>query len=271
MCLLMWKPASVTLTKRDVADYYNHNKDGFGIMWMNPATGNVAWYKMVGSQRATWRAYQRYAAGRDCALHFRMATAGEISVAMAHPFKVTESVMLMHNGILACQSTATRSDTAEFSGIMRRELERHPERLSDASYLEALDDVIGPGNRLLFMRAGSPEPVIVGREKGLDHQGAWYSNTYAWANSYYDPSDWRGGWWRESDLKPEPAPVVTLDARAPCTERERVAVQEMESWLDRYHYADRGETVDYFVDWYGRTDSERVRLRIVLEGAAYGA
>lgn len=270
MCLLMWKPAHVVLTRRDIADYYQHNSDGFGVMWQNPDTGRIAWYKMVGSQKATWRAYQTYAAGRDCALHFRMATSGLINVEMAHPFKVTDSIMMMHNGVLACRSTASRSDTAEFASIMRRELERHPERLDDESYINALDDVIGPGNRLMFMRDGNPEPVIVGKDKGLEHNGSWYSNTYAWTNEY--EWSWRRAWdWdSEPELITGAEPVIDLSDPEPKTEREKRAAAEVRDWLSQYRYADVEETVEYFTDWHARTDAERVRMRAVLTAVANG-
>lgn len=282
MCLLMWKPATVALTKSDVADYYAHNPDGFGVMWQNPDTGGIGWYKMVGSKKATWKAYQQYGAGRDCALHWRMATSGAVNVAMAHPFKVVDGVMLMHNGVLACKSSAGRSDTAEFASIMRRELARHPERLDDESYINALDEVIGPGNRLLFMRAGRGEPVIVGREKGIEHNGAWYSNEYAWTNDYFTPGcswAWKDENWESATgnyvyrAPPSPGPVIDLADTAPRTPTEKAAVAACRAWFENHRYAGAEETIEYFLDWYGGTgtDAERARLHAVLAEVAYGA
>ena len=134
--------------------------------------------------------------------------------------------------------------------------------------MAALDSVIGSGNRLLFMRDGRPEPVIVGRDKGIEHNGAWYSNLYAWTNTYYDPMAWRPGW-QDWDSDPySSAPVIQLDDAEPRTAREKNAVDALDRWLSNYRYADVDEVVEYFVDWYGRTDSERSRLRRILNESA---
>lgn len=276
MCLMMWKPAHAVLTKRDVYDYVKHNPDGFGVAWIGE-NGRVNTFKMVGGKKAVWRAYQAHAAGRDCALHFRMATSGLINLDMTHPFKVTDDTVMMHNGVLACKSTATRSDTAHFAEIMARELEKKPERLDDEQYIKALDDVIGAGNRLLFMRDGQPEPTIVGKAKGVEHNGCWYSNCYAWTNDYYDPNDWYGyRSWANWDNDKEPiidfkfgtTTRTAEDSFEPVTGREKNAVRDVKDWLETYQYADPEQVVDYFVNFYARDEVERIRLRQVCEYAA---
>jgi glutamate synthase domain-containing protein 1 len=276
MCLMIWKPAHAVLTKRDVYDYVKHNPDGFGVAWFED--GRVKTYKMVGyGKKAIWRAYQEYAAGRDCALHWRMATAGAINLDMTHPFKVNEKTILMHNGMLSCASTPERSDTAHFCDIMARELEKHPERLDDPAYIKALDDVIGSGNRLLFMRDGDSEPIIVGKQKGVEHNGCWYSNCYAWSNDYYDAHDWGGyGKWSWSDKydtdNEHPLDVkygTTTTAEQtflPRTYKEEKVLEEAERWFRDYQYANPQDVIDYFVDWYGDKDAAKEhRLRQVLE------
>lgn len=289
MCLLMWKPAEVTLTRRDVFDYVENNPDGFGILWRDD-TNTIRSYKMMGSKKQVWKAYQRYAAGKACALHWRWNTAGVNSMDNTHPFEVIPGLWLMHNGVLSCKSDAVHSDTWYFAhDVMRRELQNHPERIEDETWLKAMKDVIGPGNRLLFWRDGQEEPSIVGESDGLWHKGAWYSNTYAWSrgNPYYfdyqmnyydDNHPWSKDW-------DPPETVCNLakpyDTNPGTTERIEFtgAPQSKEEWealedLDMYHrvfpHADLAQEVDRLVDVYSTNVSwiERARMRRVLEVAA---
>src|SRR5690606_11673291 len=80
------------------------------------------------------------------------------------------------------------------------ELERKPERLRDPSYIKALGDVIGSGNRLIFLEAGNPEPVIVNRHRGVEHNGCWYSNTYAWDRNHPYGGSFRSLYGHDWDL-----------------------------------------------------------------------
>lgn len=288
MCLLMWKPAKVTLTRRDVYDYVENNPDGFGVLWRDEA-GKILSYKMLGGKKQIWRAYQKYAAGRDAALHWRYNTAGTNSLPNTHPFEIIPGLWMMHNGVLSCQSDAERSDTWYFAhDIMQRELVNHPERIEDETWLKAMKDVIGAGNRLLFWRDGQAEPSIVGESDGLWHKGAWYSNTYAWSrdNPYYfdyalNMWDDNHPWGKKYDppstvcnlvKKPydtDSGEVIEFDGN-PRSKAEWQALEDLDMYRRVWPHADVSQEVDRLVDVFstGMTWIERARLRRVLEVAA---
>jgi hypothetical protein len=48
------------------------------------------------------------------AIHFRLATHGDSTIANVHPFRMDEHTMVIHNGMLPIETKGTRSDTAIF-------------------------------------------------------------------------------------------------------------------------------------------------------------
>ena len=50
----------------------------------------------------------------------------------------------------------------------------------DVDYQLYLEDMIGASNKFAFMHS-SGESVVINYDAGVEHEGAWLSNTYAWS------------------------------------------------------------------------------------------
>ena len=128
---------------------------------------------------------------RDVAVHFRWRTHGAINLAMCHPYHVSGSTWMMHNGILSqtsSRATAEVSDTALFVQEYLQDLP--PSALASQGVQRMLGEFIGD-NRLAFVSA-EHGLTVVNQEQGIFHEGVWYSNEYAWEPAllipdYYDP------------------------------------------------------------------------------------
>jgi hypothetical protein len=188
MCLLLYKPANVEFSDVELRDFYNHNSDGFGVMYVED--GRVVTHKIVAKFKKVRRLYRQVAAGRECALHFRYRTHGPVTRANAHPHKVAEDVWMMHNGVLSGYGDVARgalkgeSDTAHFSRELATFLGNEPGAITHKNWLRSVGEVIGSSNRMIFL---SPQTgyQIVNEHCGRWHGGAWYSNDYAWSSPYW--------------------------------------------------------------------------------------
>lgn len=181
MCILINHPANTNFDRALLDDFYSFNSDGFGAMYAEE--GKLVIVKTLGTPDEIAKIYNEELAHRDCVIHYRMKTHGNINLDNCHPYKVTDDIWLAHNGILAMGNAVypAMSDTWHFiEYILRPALSAHPEMMFNPDFQEYLADMIGPSNKFALMDS-SGQAVIINEHAGVKHQGAWLSNTYAWS------------------------------------------------------------------------------------------
>ena len=181
MCILIHHPANVSFSDELLNDFYAHNSDGFGAMYSEG--GKLVIVKTLGKPQEINALYKDALKGRECIIHYRMKTHGDIDMENCHPYKVTDDIWMAHNGILAMGNPVdkTKSDTWHFiKFILRPALEANPMLIFDADYQQYLEEMIGASNKFAFMHS-SGESVVLNYDAGVEHEGAWLSNTYAWS------------------------------------------------------------------------------------------
>ena len=186
MCLLVKQPASTAFTKDFIEDVYRKNSDGFGVMYAED--GKLHVYKCLpASAEDMYNFYATHAEGRDCIWHARMQTHGDIDLDNCHPYKVTDSIYMAHNGVLASGNDAdrTKSDTGHFiKNIIRPALQADPDLLLDENWIDFIGGLIGRSNKFGFVRADGVM-AVVNEDAGVEFVGAWLSNTYAWSTTKF--------------------------------------------------------------------------------------
>lgn len=179
MCLIIVQPAGHTLPRARLVEIFARNDDGFGIM--RAVGGVLHTWRTVGDVNEMLALYYAHAAGRACVLHWRMATHGNVDVHNAHPFTLTRDVAFVHNGVLDI-GTPTRgmSDTWHFAKHVLAPMARdNADALFTSDVRHVLEGIIGTSNKLVIAHADG-RVAIVNHAAGVEHQGCWYSNTYAW-------------------------------------------------------------------------------------------
>lgn len=194
MCLLMTIPADVTFTEKEIRDFYVRNQDGIGVMFH--AEGQLQFYKLLpknGTEAVKF--FKRYE-GIERAVHWRMRTHGEINLDNCHPYVVQgfsekdggfgtheSPLLLMHNGVLFTGNHANTkfSDTWHYvRDYLRPLLAKRPDLAFDPVFVEVISKHIGSGNKFVVMGRGG-KMAVFNRSSGVEHKGAWFSNTYAWS------------------------------------------------------------------------------------------
>lgn len=198
MCLLIVGTASkirqqLLGTNLLIENIYGKNGDGLGIMYASD-DGLVVTKGLPSAAQGFREMVESLPDDdREVSLHARWRTHGDIDLDNCHPYQVSETTFMMHNGILATGNEAdpTKSDTFHF---IKDYLAGLPDDvLHKESFGEMLGEFIG-SNKFAIMSADG-RLTVINKDQGLSHDGVWYSNTYAWSPGLLIPNYWtnRGG------------------------------------------------------------------------------
>jgi hypothetical protein len=185
MCLIIQKRAGDVIHPDWLADFHGRNHDGAGVMWFDHTKNAVQVEKVCAPTLGAWLAfYAKHAAWRDCVIHLRMRTHGEINELNTHPYYVAAGIWLMHNGVLRHGNAkdTSRSDTWHYiRDILRPKLSKRPSLMHSKKFQREIADDIGSNNRFVLLGLDGV-PVVINRHSGVEWNGLWLSNTYAWSS-----------------------------------------------------------------------------------------
>lgn len=184
MCLLTQQTSASKFSDEFLADVYNKNQDGLGIMYGDGEKIHV--FKCLPANAQEFiDFYRAHADGKDCVWHARMQTHGDIDFDNCHPYKVTDDIWLAHNGILSTGNDwdKSKSDTWHFiDKFLRPALSANTDLIEDDNWINFVGELIGRQNKFGIVRSDG-YTAIVNAHAGVNYNEAWLSNTYAW--SYY--------------------------------------------------------------------------------------
>lgn len=204
MCLLVTQSADTVFDDDFLKGVYNYNSDGIGVMFAENEALNIM--RCVPKTEADFIDFFRQnIQGRNCAWHARMRTHGNIDLDNCHPYQVLSSedgypLYLAHNGILATGNAAdtSKSDTAHYiQDFLRPMLLKNPEFFMTDAFRQIISAHIGSGNKFVLMDAYG-NIVTINKLSGVQHNGAWLSNTYAWdtTGTVHDRPIYKSGYTR---------------------------------------------------------------------------
>lgn len=256
MCLLINHPAETAFDYDDIADFYDYNQDGIGIMY---AEDGVLYVKKIlpANESDAWAFYKKHAQGRDCVIHLRMKTHGDIDLTNCHPYEVlgdgsVAPIYMAHNGILSTGNAKgkSKSDTWWFiEDYLKPILTRDPGLVFEPAFIALLEETIGSGNKFAFMNHEG-RVAIVNERAFVTYKGALLSNTYAWSahkGGYGIKAGRYGGYanvWDDFDWG---APTTPRASVTPLPYAKGDAWGKEES-LDDYDPVGAVTDVDVFVD-----------------------
>lgn len=204
MCLIITGKSSqvrATLldTKGMLKDIYTSNSDGIGFMYGTKDGLKVIKHLPKSEADALACIKRMPTDDREIAIHFRMTTHGDTDLTNCHPYDVIPGyVAMMHNGVLHTGNKAdmSKSDTWHFiKDYLASPVAEHPDLIFNDSFLTMVADYID-NNRFVFMN-GEGRMSHVNFEQGIEHDGMWFSNTYAWKPASLIPNYYTGvskGW-----------------------------------------------------------------------------
>lgn len=180
MCILIHHPKDSCFRSEQLQDFYSKNPDGFGAIVK--AGDEVMIYKMVGPFKDVEDLYFDKVACHEAIIHFRMKTHGDIDLDNCHPYEVVPGLHMAHNGVLSTGNAANpkMSDTWHYiNDYLKPLIQAYPDILEQEAFRNMIGDQIGSNNRFAFMNHLG-DIHIINKHSGVEHEGIWYSNTYAW-------------------------------------------------------------------------------------------
>lgn len=215
MCILIHKPAGVTVEQEWLEDFYRTNDDGFGFMYAEGGTLHIM--KKTGTVQQFVAAWNRVV-DKECIVHLRMKTHGKIDYENTHPYPIITRkeggpIWMAHNGVLRTGNSKDKdkSDTWHFiNDFLRPLLKRDPHLLQEPAFCNLLEETIGDSNRFAFLDAAG-RSTIIHRAEGVEWRDMWLSNTYAWSSEKAGFRSRYGGYggygWYDSEGYGYPSPA----------------------------------------------------------------
>jgi predicted glutamine amidotransferase len=187
MCLALYKPAKIKLSRKEMRTAFKNNPDGAGFAFYDPTERKVVICKGYFYFEDLWDAYITATDNQMLAamMHFRWTTHGATNYDNCHPFYLQDGA-LIHNGIIELDEVSVygkwtsgkymddddgdRSDTRVFCEDYINEMDR--EMLQRSRKL--IEHVIGWSKLVTMHDDGSV--LIFNESKGHWRKGCWYSN-----------------------------------------------------------------------------------------------
>lgn len=219
MCLLHTHHKDTILDKEWIEDFYDINSDGIGVMYSEvvDSKAHLVIKKCLPKNYEEAQAfYDAEIKGRECVVHWRMATHGDVDFDNCHPYILLPldsscPMAIMHNGVLSNGNykDKSKSDTWHYMNdflipLLDPQVGGDPNLIFKEPFIEILGDSIGNSNKFVAMDYLG-NVTIVNRHAGVNWNGIWLSNTYAWTapgrlsrgkynytSTNYQDADWGG-------------------------------------------------------------------------------
>lgn len=127
MCVIVYKPKDVLISKYDLSNMRKSNPHGVGLMYFDKPSNMVVVRKWLSIKDSDLADLVEKLQGKDLVIHFRYATHGRITSEQAHPFFISENYQvvtktasrilpaLCHNGVIPGYGSGAISDTISFT------------------------------------------------------------------------------------------------------------------------------------------------------------
>lgn len=199
MCIAIWKEKDMLLSKDTLKNSWDANPDGAGFMYAEE--GKVHIVKGLMTFQDFLEAYEPHK-DKACALHFRIATHGNVDAANTHPFRVSDTLGLVHNGIInniSCDIDTAMSDTWHFTEKIMKPFEQHWQHPGFQSLVE---NFIGFSKLILLDGEGNFS--IYNEKQGMWDCQCWFSNSSYKRKTYpaktQTTSSWKKDTWKCGDI-----------------------------------------------------------------------
>ncbi len=269
MCIAILNTPNITFSKSLIANCWNNNPDGAGLIWTDTNTRELFIHKELDSVEAYYNQYidiRRKHPKSKIVLHFRISTSGGVNETNTHPFVTNEKLAFVHNGIISELNgkEAGRSDTNLFNANFLQQL---PADFLENNALKGLIAKFIGSSKLIFLNADNEAHIINDHLGKTDkkYPNCWFSNSTYEESRFYDVGGvkvykdaykpkYKGSYYQKpaTYAKPYTAPAYT----APAYQAQPAPQTAQLSWTD----ASTGQATKY-------TPAQEANMRRLAEDA----
>lgn len=191
MCIVIVANKNKKIPNKHVELANELNCDGFGI---SASVNNKLFvYKSISMNSddiiKLYNSIRQVATG-DIVLHFRLATHGNVSDKLCHPFHVNKDLVMFHNGVIRDsvsgynEHNKNESDTKAFVNNVLKNFKKGFQ--NNETIMNIISETLGEYNKLCFLdNAGNT--TYTSSSKWVEHNGILYSNP----DIFYDGENYR--------------------------------------------------------------------------------
>jgi hypothetical protein len=174
MCIAIYKPKNITISKETLAECFKSNQDGAGFMYVENKELKI--FKGFFTFDEFYEAYKPHEL-KQAVIHFRIKTHGAILTENCHPFNINQSLGFVHNGIISGFGSADASDTRDFNAKILQPIVAKYGNMSlfQPALQQLIEARIGYSKLIFLDRHGNHH--IFNELKGEWSDGVWYSNS----------------------------------------------------------------------------------------------
>jgi hypothetical protein len=174
MCIAIYKPEGKEIERETLERCYDSNPDGAGYMFHK----NDKLYVKKGffSFSEFWQSYRRDRT-KECVIHFRIKTHGQINKDNCHPYLVNDKFAFVHNGVISGYTDNNKSDTWLFNEDVIQPFVNKWGNLGlfEDPVKKLIESRIGYSKLIFMDNTGNTK--IFNEDKGYWDDDVWYSNT----------------------------------------------------------------------------------------------
>lgn len=180
MCIAIFKPQNIILTKSVLKTCFTNNPHGAGFAYPSDDSKTVIIEKGFFSFRYFWLKFRSIQSKKNPMLiHFRVATSGIIDETNCHPWRIDSEHALIHNGVVQHKigiSSDEYSDTGLFvKHVFQPTFSQNKDVWKTNAYKWLIEESIGKGNKMVVMD-NQGNASIFNESEGEWAHGAWFSN-----------------------------------------------------------------------------------------------
>ena len=185
MCIAIVKPQGKNISDSNFLSGFTANPDGVGFAYAHEGKLYVkkGYFDAQEALNAIREVQEQYD-NPTMIIHGRYASHGDVNEDNCHPFNVSDTLAVIHNGImpspytaLAYKSRGKYSDTHFYNERILKPLFKHePDFYKKDSTMLRLESHITQGNKLCFLDSEGFYSIANEQSGFWDTDGCWYSN-----------------------------------------------------------------------------------------------
>ena len=191
MCIIIVANKNKRIPDKHIELVNELNCDGFGI---SASVNNKLFvYKSISINSddiiKLYNSIRQVAIG-DIVLHFRLATHGDISDKLCHPFYVNKDLVMFHNGIISDSVSGyngynkNESDTKAFANNVLKNFKKGFQ--NNETIMNMISKTVEEYNKLCFLD-NTGKTTYTSSDKWIEYKGILYSNS----GIFYEGEDYR--------------------------------------------------------------------------------
>lgn len=179
MCIAILCPKGTEITAQQFRNCWDNNYNGAGFMYNDDQNK----LRVVKEMDSFSRIYNKYKAlnkkfpNATFVIHFRISTHGVIDKSNCHPFKVSNELGFVHNGVIsAMKANKEWSDTNVFNREILKLIPGLSVGLIEETPIKELLGAFIGHSKLIFMDRFGKSTLVNEKKGNWEKDGIWYSN-----------------------------------------------------------------------------------------------